>query len=224
MVTGAECFDTQQAQQLQMALQAANIPSFIPDEFTAQNAPWYFVGSPAGVRLQVAEEHAAAARQIIAMDYPKEHSKSVYDYSDKSVQHAGYAAIAYAAISFFSGLLAWVQYFLYHRPGKSGSVLPDDFAAQQYLQHTPLTTAVAVASSVTLAAISGVLAFFIFRRSRFAIIAMVVIVMLLQLSTWFIAHSASGTLVSIVVVAFLLRGARRMFQDYAEQKLEAGKA
>src|ERR1700730_16449056 len=58
-----------------------------------------------------------------AMDYPKEHSKSLYDYSDKSIQHAGYAAIAYAAISLFSGVLAWVQYFLYHRPGKS-SVLP----------------------------------------------------------------------------------------------------
>ena len=66
MITVAECFDIQQAQQLQMALEAANIPSFIPDEFTAQHAPWYFVGSPAGVRLQVAEEHAAAARQIIA--------------------------------------------------------------------------------------------------------------------------------------------------------------
>jgi hypothetical protein len=157
------------------------------------------------------------------MDYPKEHSKSLYDYSDKSVQHAGYAAIAYAAISLFSGVLAWVQYFLYHRPGKSGSVLPDDFAAQQYLQHTPLITAVAVGFSVILAAISGVLAFFIFRRSRFAVVAMVVLVVLLQLYTWFIAHSASGTLVSIIAVAFLLRGARRMFQDYAEQELAAEK-
>src|ERR1700730_11508098 len=122
------------------------------------------------------------------MDYPKEHSKSLYDYSDKSVQHAGYAAIAYAAISLFSGVLAWIQYFLYHRPGKT-SVLPDDFAAQQYLQHTPLSTAVAVAFSIILAAISGVLAFFIFRRSRFAIVAMLVLVVLLQLYTWFAAHS-----------------------------------
>lgn len=150
------------------------------------------------------------------MDYPKEHSKSLYDYSDKSVQHAGYAAIAYAAISLFSGVFAWIQYFLYHRPGKA-SVLPDDFAAQQYLQHTPLVTAVAIAFSITLAAISGVLAFFIFRRSRFAVVAMLVLVALLQLYTWFVAHSPSGTLVSIIVVAFLLRGARRMFQDYAEQ-------
>jgi hypothetical protein len=31
------------------------------------------------------------------MDYRPEDSKSLYDYSDKSVQHAGYAAAAYAA-------------------------------------------------------------------------------------------------------------------------------
>jgi len=45
----------------------------------------------------------------------------------------------------------------------------------------------------------------------------------LQLYTWLVAHSPAGTLVSIIVVAFLLRGARRMFQDYAEQKMEAEK-
>ena len=156
------------------------------------------------------------------MDYPKEHSKSVYDYSDKSVQHAGYAAMAYAAINLFGGLLALIQYFLYHRPG-TGGILNRDFAAQQYLEHTPLITAVAVGFTVIIAAISGVLAFFIFRRRRFAVVTMLVLVIVLQLYTWFVAHSPGGSLVSIVVVAFLLRGARRMFQDYAEQKLEAEK-
>jgi fatty acid desaturase len=156
------------------------------------------------------------------MDYPKEHSNSVYDYSDKSVQHAGYAAIVYAAINLFGGVLAWIQYFLYHRPG-TGGVLNRDFASQQYLQHTPLMTAIAIVFSVIIAAIAGVLAFFIFRRSRFAIVAMLVVVIVLQLFTWFVGHSPAGTLVSIVVVAFLLRGARRTFQDYAEQKLEAEK-
>jgi len=52
---------------------------------------------------------------------------------------------------------------------------------------------------------------------------MLVLVVVLQLYTWFIAHSPAGTLVSIIVVAFLLRGAWRMFQDYAEQKMEAGR-
>ncbi len=153
------------------------------------------------------------------MDYAKEDSKSLYDYSDKSVQHAGYAAIAYAAISLFSGLLALIQYFLYHTPGK-GSVLPDHFAAQQYLQHTPLLTAISVIFGIIIAVVSGVLAFFIFRRSRVGIVLMLALVILLQLYTWLIAHSIAGTLVTIIVVAFLLRGARRMFQDYAETQLD----
>jgi hypothetical protein len=154
------------------------------------------------------------------MDYPKEDSKSLYDYSDKSVQHAGYAAIAYAVVNLFSGLLAWIQYFLYHRPG-AGGFTNHDFASQQYLQYTPLITAVAVVFSIIIAAISTVLAFFIFRRSRFAAVAMLVFVIVLQLYTWFVAHSPAGTLVSIIVVGFLLRGARRIFQDYAERKMEA---
>ena len=153
------------------------------------------------------------------MDYPKEGSTSLYDYSDKSIPQAGYAAIAYAAINLFGGVLALIQYFLYHTPGK-GSVLPDDFAAQQYLQHTPFITAVAVAFSVIVAAISGVLAFFIFRRSRFAVVAMLALVVLLQLYTWIVARSIAGTLVAIVVVAFLSRGARRIFQDHAERETE----
>src|SRR5881396_991350 len=103
------------------------------------------------------------------MDYPKEDSTSVYDYSDKSIQQAGYAAIAFALVSVFTGILA----------------------------------------------------FFIFRRSRFAAVAMLVFVVVLQLYGWFVAHSPAGTIVSIIVVAFLVRGARRIFQDHAERQLEA---
>ena len=156
------------------------------------------------------------------MDYPKEDSKSLYDYSDKSVQHAGYAAIAYAAINLFTGVLALVQYYIYHRPG-TGGLISHEFATQQYLQHTPLLTAISLFFSVVIAAISGVFAFFIFRRSRFAVVAMLVMVVVLQLFTWFVAHSAAGTLVSIIVAGFLLRGTRRIFQDYSEHQLEATK-
>jgi hypothetical protein len=156
------------------------------------------------------------------MDYPKEESKSLYDYSDKSVQHAAYAAFAYAGISLFSGVLALIQYFLYHRPG-TGGFLSHEFVSQQYLQHTPLVTAVAIVFSITLAAISGVLGFFIFRHNRFAVVAMLVLVVVLQLYTWFVARSLEGTLVSIIVVGFLLRGARRIFQDYAKQRMGATK-
>lgn len=156
------------------------------------------------------------------MDYPKETSTSLYDYSDKSVVHAGYAAIAYGVINLFTGLLAWLQFMLYHTPG-TGGFANHDFASQQYLQHTPLVTAITVVFSVILAAVSGVLAFGIFRRNRAAVIAMLAFVILLQLYAWFVAWSLAGSLVTIVVVAFLLRGAKRMFQDHAELKRETGK-
>ena len=154
------------------------------------------------------------------MDYPKEGSQSLYDFSDKSIPHAGYAAMAYAAISLFSALLALVQYFLYHRPGTGGLLYRHD-VNQQWLQHTPFVTAVAVACSVIIAAVSGILAFFIFRRSRFAVIAMLILIVLLQLYAWFVARSPAGTLVSIIVAGFLVRGARRIFQFHAERQIEA---
>ena len=160
---------------------------------------------------------------VPTMNDPEEYSTSLYDYSDKSVAQAGYAAITYGVISLFTGLLAWIQYTLYHRPGRGG-VMNEDFAAQQYLLHTPFLTAVSVAVSVTLAVMAGILAFFIFRRSRCAIVTMLVLVILLQLYAWFFARSIGGTLLSIVVVAFLLRGAKRMFQDHAERAPEAGNA
>ena len=73
MITIARCFDIQEALCLQMALGAAEIPSFIPDEATAQNAPYLFIGSEAGIRLQVAEEHVSAAEEII------KHSRPVHE-------------------------------------------------------------------------------------------------------------------------------------------------
>jgi hypothetical protein len=145
------------------------------------------------------------------MDYPKERSTSLYDYSDKSVPQAGYAAIAYGVISLFTGLLALIQYLLYHRPAQS-SLLDHDYASQQWLQHTPFLTAIAVALSVLSAAISGVLAFFIFRRSKVAIVLMLLFVIVPQLYAWFIVHSIAGSIVSIVVAAFLIRGAVRIFE------------
>jgi hypothetical protein len=66
MITVANCYDIHEAFRLQMALGAADIPSLIPDEATAQNVPYFFIGSSAGVRLQVAEEHASEALRIIS--------------------------------------------------------------------------------------------------------------------------------------------------------------
>jgi hypothetical protein len=157
-----------------------------------------------------------------AMTDPKEHTTSAYDYTDKSVPQAGYAAIAYGAVSLVTGLFAWLQYLLYHTRSQGG-FLHREFANQQWVQHTPLVTAVTVVLSVIIAAISAVLAFGIFRRSRAAIIAMLIFVIVLQLYTWFVARSVAGTLVTIIVVGFLLRGTRRMFQDYAERELDSTK-
>lgn len=151
------------------------------------------------------------------MNEPSERpTNSLYDYTDKSVPHAGYAAIVYGVVSLVSGLLALLRFFLYRQPGDSG-IVNREFVNQQWLQHTPLLTAITVVFCVIIAGISGALAFGIFRRSRFAVVAMIGFVVVLQLYTWLVAHSIGGSLVSIIVVAFLVRGARRMFQDHAER-------
>jgi hypothetical protein len=132
------------------------------------------------------------------MDYPKEGSTSLYDYSDKSIPQAGYAAIVYAVISTLSTGLAW-----FRAPG------------------TPWIAIVIVA--VVIGLFFGALAFGIFRKSRVAVVIMLVFVVGLQLYTWFVMRSGSGTLLSIIVTGFLLRGARRIFQYHAEREMDAQK-
>jgi hypothetical protein len=145
------------------------------------------------------------------MDDPPRMTSSLYDYSDKSVRHAGIAAIVYGVIALASALLEWLQFFLYHRPS-GNDLLDHSWLSQQWLEHTPARTAVALAAGVLIAAVSGILAFGIFRRSKIAIVLMLVLVIVLQLHTWVIVHSISGSLVSIIVAAFLARGAARIFE------------
>lgn len=65
MITVAECTNIDEALMLKSMLAGSGIEAFVPDEFTAQNAPPYmFAGS--GVRVQVKEEDAETAREIIA--------------------------------------------------------------------------------------------------------------------------------------------------------------
>lgn len=61
----ANCLSMGEALHLQMALEAAGIPPFIPDETTATLAPHHFLAG-GGVRLQVADEHATGARKLVA--------------------------------------------------------------------------------------------------------------------------------------------------------------
>ncbi len=132
------------------------------------------------------------------MDYPKEGSTSLYDYSDKSIPQAGYAAIVYAVISTLSTGLAWFR-----------------------APSTPWIAIVIVA--VVIGLFFGALAFGIFRKSRVAVVIMLVLVVGLQLYTWFVMRSGSGTILSIIVTGFLLRGARRIFQYHAEREIDAQK-
>jgi hypothetical protein len=132
------------------------------------------------------------------MDYPKKGSTSLYDYSDKSIPQAGSAAIVYAVISTLSTGLAW-----FRAPG------------------TPWIAIVIVALIIGL--FFGALAFGIFRKSRVAVVIMLVFVVGLQLYTWFVIRSGSGTILSIIVTGFLLRGARRIFQYHAEREMDAPK-
>ncbi len=67
MTTIANCFDVNEALRLQVMLEAAGIPSFIPDETMAGIAPHHFQTN-SGVRLQVADEHAVAAQKVVAED------------------------------------------------------------------------------------------------------------------------------------------------------------
>jgi len=151
------------------------------------------------------------------MDYPKERSTSLYDYTDKSIPQAGYAAIAYGLVALGSALLEWLQFMLYHRPGRGGWI-DQGWLSQQYLQHTSLVAAIALVFGIVMAAISGVLAFFVFRRSKVAIVLMLIFVIIPQLYTWFIVHSIAGSIVSIVVTAFLIRGAVRIFERPEEEE------
>jgi hypothetical protein len=133
------------------------------------------------------------------MEYPKEGSTSVYDYTDRSIQQAGYAAIVYAVVSVVSTGLVWFQ--------------------------APSTPWVALGVvAVIIGLFFGGLAFGIFRKSRVCVVIMLVLVVGFQLYTWFIVRSPSGSLLSIVVTGFLLRGARRIFQDHAERRSEGDKS
>jgi quinol-cytochrome oxidoreductase complex cytochrome b subunit len=133
------------------------------------------------------------------MDYPeKEGSSSLYNYSDKSIPQAGYAAIVYAVISMLTTGLSWFR-----------------------APTTPWLALVIVA--LVIGGFFGGLAFGIFRKSRVAVVVMLVFVVGLQLYTWFVLRSISGTLLSIVVTGFLLRGARRICQDHAERETSTGK-
>jgi hypothetical protein len=132
------------------------------------------------------------------MDYPKAGSNSLYDYGDQSIPQAAYAAIIYAVISMLSTGLAWFH----------PSTLP---------------WIALVIGAFVIGFLFAALAFGIFCKSRIAVVIMLVLVVGLQLYTWLVMRSASGTILSIIVTGFLLRGARRIFQCHTAAESGAQK-
>jgi hypothetical protein len=67
----------------------------------------------------------------------------------------------------------------------------------------------------------GLLAFGIFKKSRIAVVLMIVLVIGSQLSTWILARSFAGIVPSLIVTGFLLRGAKPIFEKHRKFKLGA---
>lgn len=65
MITVAQCNTVDEALLLRSLLEGSGIPAFVPDELTGQTAPPYLFASVSHVRLQVAEEHVAQAREVL---------------------------------------------------------------------------------------------------------------------------------------------------------------
>ena len=69
MTTIAHCNTVDEALLLRSVLEGSGIPAFVPDELIAQTAQQNLFASVTRVRVQVAEEHAKAARDTMdAMD------------------------------------------------------------------------------------------------------------------------------------------------------------
>ena len=62
MTTVATCSNPAEAMLLKSLLEANNITAYAPDELTAQSAP-HFSGS--GIRIQVDDQHADAAKRLL---------------------------------------------------------------------------------------------------------------------------------------------------------------
>ena len=62
MITVAKCRDIHEAELLRSRLEAASIPAFVPDALSWYDGLVAFMG---GFRVQVPDEHAETARQLL---------------------------------------------------------------------------------------------------------------------------------------------------------------
>ena len=123
-------------------------------------------------------------------DEPKPPSLSVYDYSDKSIQQAWIAVLAYLGLGVFGTVMGILQ--------------------------DPALTRVLVVDAAFDCVVLGFLAFGIYRKSRIAVMLALLWVVGAQLYIWIGLRSFSGTIVSVIVTGFLVRGAKRIFEHHRE--------
>jgi Putative prokaryotic signal transducing protein len=71
VITVANCTLLVAAQVIRATLESSGITAFIPDEFTVETAP-HLALLIGGVRVQVADEDAPRAREILASPQPPE--------------------------------------------------------------------------------------------------------------------------------------------------------
>lgn len=117
-------------------------------------------------------------------------SLSVYDYSDKSIAHAWIAVLAYGGLHVFGATMGAFR--------------------------DPATTGLVIVDAVITSVILGFLAFGIHRKSRIAVALALLFIVGTQLYVWIGLRSITGTIVSVIVTGFLLRGAKRIFEDHRE--------
>ena len=117
---------------------------------------------------------------------------SPYDYSDKSIQHAYIAVLAYLGLRALSALIGALR-----QPAIASWFVIDFLIAVIGL---------------------GLIAFGIYKKSRAAVVLAIVYIVGTQLYVWLVVGSFAGTVVSVIVTGFLLRGAKRIFESHGEQR------
>jgi hypothetical protein len=118
-------------------------------------------------------------------------SLSVYDYSDKSIAHAAIAVLVYAGLHALGAIVGALQ--------------------------QPQVAIWFVVDFVFQFLLLGVLAFGIYKKSRVAVVLAILYVVGTQLYIWIGLGAFSGTIVAVIVTGFLLRGAKRIFEDHRER-------
>ena len=112
--------------------------------------------------------------------------------SNRIIRHASIAALAYGALRALSAFIGGMQ-----QPAAALWFFIDFAVAGIAL---------------------GLLALFISRRSRIAVVLAILYVAGTQLYVWFGIGSPAGTIVSAIVIGFLLRGAGPIFEFHRQRR------